>query len=252
MAVRKTRNPVQTLGLWFKRQPPKVKAFLSVIGGIVALVFLRFVVKDHDNLFVGAETVHSIGILVLVYKLLKEKTCAGEVGGWGQFPPVVYACYLLRLNPNLCSNCLNSDLTLACRVVPQVTGTHSYLPGRQAILQCYDGEGYTHLPGHCNSAGHLLGYLYDSVQAQVHSHGGSRQPAYLLCGRHTSLAAHPITHSYSLSPPFFTCCYHFMLVLCKEESCLRVADHFASPSAASTLRGSCLCNPSLDQSSYCE
>ncbi|KAF4347886.1 hypothetical protein G4B88_001056 [Cannabis sativa] len=60
-----------------KRQPPKVKAFLAVISGMTALVLLRFIVHDHDNLFVAAEAVHSIGISVLIYKLMKEKTCAG-------------------------------------------------------------------------------------------------------------------------------------------------------------------------------
>lgn len=62
---------------WVKRQPPKVKAFLSVVAGMAALVFLRFVVHDHDNLFVAAEAVHALGISVLIYKLTKERTCAG-------------------------------------------------------------------------------------------------------------------------------------------------------------------------------
>ncbi|MBA0771715.1 hypothetical protein Gotri_007197 [Gossypium trilobum] len=44
---------------------------------MAALVLLRFIVHDHDNLFVAAEAVHSIGISVLIYKLIKEKTCAG-------------------------------------------------------------------------------------------------------------------------------------------------------------------------------
>ena len=35
-------------------------------------------VHDHDNLFVAAETVHAIGIHVLIYKLVKENTCAGN------------------------------------------------------------------------------------------------------------------------------------------------------------------------------
>ncbi|KAF4398004.1 hypothetical protein G4B88_019725 [Cannabis sativa] len=43
---------------------------------MTALVLLRFIVHDHDNLFVAAEAVHSIGISVLIYKLMKEKTCA--------------------------------------------------------------------------------------------------------------------------------------------------------------------------------
>lgn len=62
---------------WFKRQPPKVKSFLAVFAAIFALIFIRFAIRDHDNLFVAAEAVHAIGIVVLIYKLTKEKTCAG-------------------------------------------------------------------------------------------------------------------------------------------------------------------------------
>lgn len=64
---------------WVKRQPPKVKAFISVVAGMAALVFLRFIVHDHDNLFVAAEICHALGIAVLIYKLTKEKTCAGLI-----------------------------------------------------------------------------------------------------------------------------------------------------------------------------
>eukprot|EP00250_Pteridium_aquilinum_P009857 c18982_g1_i1 orf=427-1254(-) len=77
LAGRRSRNPMRVLISWFKRQPPKVKSFLAVLGGIFTLVFIRFVVQDHDNLFVAAEAIHSIGIIVLIYKLTKEKTCAG-------------------------------------------------------------------------------------------------------------------------------------------------------------------------------
>ncbi|XP_073286420.1 uncharacterized protein [Primulina huaijiensis] len=75
--MRPTRRPFKAVWSWMRRQPPKVKAFLAVISGMVALVLLRAIVHDHDNLFVAAEAVHSIGILVLIYKLMKEKTCAG-------------------------------------------------------------------------------------------------------------------------------------------------------------------------------
>jgi len=44
---------------------------------MTALVLLRVIVHDHDNLFVAAEAVHSLGISVLIYKLTKERTCAG-------------------------------------------------------------------------------------------------------------------------------------------------------------------------------
>ncbi|KMT01463.1 hypothetical protein BVRB_9g214700 [Beta vulgaris subsp. vulgaris] len=75
--MRPQRRPIQTVMAWLRRQPPKVKAFLAVVAGMAALVLLRAVVRDHDNLFVAAEAVHAIGIAVLIYKLTKEKTCAG-------------------------------------------------------------------------------------------------------------------------------------------------------------------------------
>lgn len=71
------RRPIHAVATWVKRQPPKVKAFLAVVSAMAALVILRLVVEDHDNLFVAAETVHAVGISVLIYKLIKEKTCAG-------------------------------------------------------------------------------------------------------------------------------------------------------------------------------
>ncbi|XP_051132873.1 uncharacterized protein LOC127252644 [Andrographis paniculata] len=71
------RRPIQAVSTWMRRQPPKVKAFLAVIGGMMALVLLRAIVYDHDNLFIAAEAVHAIGISVLIYKLMKERTCAG-------------------------------------------------------------------------------------------------------------------------------------------------------------------------------
>jgi hypothetical protein len=64
---------------WVRRQPPKVKAFLAVVAGMAALVFIRFIVHDHDNLFVAAEAAHAVGIAVLIYKLTKERTCAGSL-----------------------------------------------------------------------------------------------------------------------------------------------------------------------------
>ncbi|KAL5730916.1 hypothetical protein ACHQM5_003698 [Ranunculus cassubicifolius] len=42
---------------------------------MTALVFLRFIVHDHDNLFVAAEAVHAIGSSILIYKLMKENSC---------------------------------------------------------------------------------------------------------------------------------------------------------------------------------
>ncbi|XP_042468815.1 ER lumen protein-retaining receptor erd-2.2-like [Zingiber officinale] len=77
--MRGTKRPIHEVATWVKRQPPKVKAFLCVVAGMAALVFLRFIVHvhDHDNLFVAAEAVHALGISVLIYKLTKGRTCAG-------------------------------------------------------------------------------------------------------------------------------------------------------------------------------
>uniref|UniRef100_A0A2N9FRJ9 ER lumen protein retaining receptor n=1 Tax=Fagus sylvatica TaxID=28930 RepID=A0A2N9FRJ9_FAGSY len=71
------KRPIHAVATWVRRQPPKIKAFLAVVSGIAALLFLRMVVHDHDNLFVSAEAVHALGISVLIFKLTKEKTCAG-------------------------------------------------------------------------------------------------------------------------------------------------------------------------------
>ncbi|KAH7523513.1 hypothetical protein FEM48_Zijuj06G0019400 [Ziziphus jujuba var. spinosa] len=76
-AMKAPRKPIHAVSTWLRRQPPKIKAFLAVVSGMTALVFLRLVVNDHDNLFVAAEAIHALGISVLIYKLMKEKTCAG-------------------------------------------------------------------------------------------------------------------------------------------------------------------------------
>lgn len=71
------KSPIQYVMSWIRRQPPKVKAFLGVVSAMTVLAFLRVVVHEHDNLFIASEAVHALGIAVLIYKLTKEKTCAG-------------------------------------------------------------------------------------------------------------------------------------------------------------------------------
>ncbi|KAJ7530708.1 hypothetical protein O6H91_14G015800 [Diphasiastrum complanatum] len=70
-------NPVRPLLRWLKKQPPKVKTFLGVLSGILALLLLRFMPFNRNNLFVVAESVHAVGILVLIYKLQRGRNCAG-------------------------------------------------------------------------------------------------------------------------------------------------------------------------------
>ncbi|CAN7085560.1 unnamed protein product [Brassica oleracea var. botrytis] len=75
--MKAAQKPIHAVTTWVRRQPPKVKAFLGVVSAMTAPVLLRVIVHDHDNLFVAAEAVHALGISVLIYKLTKEKTCAG-------------------------------------------------------------------------------------------------------------------------------------------------------------------------------
>eukprot|EP00250_Pteridium_aquilinum_P001373 c11575_g2_i1 orf=267-830(+) len=74
---RKSRNLVRPPILWFQRQPTKVKAFICVLASLFAIFGIKFMVRDHDNLFIASELIHSVGILVLIRKLTVEKTCAG-------------------------------------------------------------------------------------------------------------------------------------------------------------------------------
>ena len=73
------KSPIQTVMSWIRRQPPKVKAFFAVVTAMTVLVFLKVIVHEHDNLFIASEAVHALGISLLIYKLTKEKTCAGYI-----------------------------------------------------------------------------------------------------------------------------------------------------------------------------
>ncbi|GAU24982.1 hypothetical protein TSUD_312170 [Trifolium subterraneum] len=75
--MKATKRPIYAVTKWLRRQPPKMKLFLATLLAFLALLFLRMVVHDHDNLFVAAELVHALGISLLIYKLAQEKTCAG-------------------------------------------------------------------------------------------------------------------------------------------------------------------------------
>lgn len=73
------KRPIQVLQQWLRRQPPKIKTLLAFVSAVSALIVIRMVVYDHDNLFIAAEAVHALGISVLIYKLATEKTCAGNL-----------------------------------------------------------------------------------------------------------------------------------------------------------------------------
>jgi hypothetical protein len=110
---------------WVRRQPPKVKAFLAVVAGMAALVFIRFIVHDHDNLFVAAEAAHALGIGVLIYKLTKERTCAGSLA-----PPLLFAPLFPKAIPSIRRARMippRPDLFFSRKVMPFFSTFSAYL-----------------------------------------------------------------------------------------------------------------------------
>ncbi|XP_068655337.1 uncharacterized protein [Aristolochia californica] len=74
---RGVRDPVNKLFGWVRRRSAKVKTFLGTVATVSALVALWYFVRDHNHFFVASEAVHAAGIVVLIYKLTKKKTCSG-------------------------------------------------------------------------------------------------------------------------------------------------------------------------------
>ncbi|KAJ7543375.1 hypothetical protein O6H91_09G034800 [Diphasiastrum complanatum] len=70
---KKLRSPL----LWVKRQSIRVKVVLGVLASIAALVFLKIAVVNHNYMFIASEAIHTIGIIILIYKLQRKKSCAG-------------------------------------------------------------------------------------------------------------------------------------------------------------------------------
>ncbi|CAA7396204.1 unnamed protein product [Spirodela intermedia] len=77
MGKLRARDPVNVLFGWVRRQSVKVKAFLGAVTALIVLAALKLTVRDHNHFFVASEAVHAAGILVLVYKLARQKTCSG-------------------------------------------------------------------------------------------------------------------------------------------------------------------------------
>eukprot|EP00268_Persea_americana_P010557 TRINITY_DN1430_c0_g1_i10.p1 TRINITY_DN1430_c0_g1~~TRINITY_DN1430_c0_g1_i10.p1 ORF type:complete len:275 (+),score=35.66 TRINITY_DN1430_c0_g1_i10:2383-3207(+) len=74
---RGSRDPVNRLFGWVRRQSMKVKTFLAVASVLCSLVALKVLVPDHNHFFVASEAIHAAGIMVLIYKLTRQNTCSG-------------------------------------------------------------------------------------------------------------------------------------------------------------------------------
>ncbi|KAM7264844.1 hypothetical protein ACFE04_002527 [Oxalis oulophora] len=68
---------INALYLWVRRRSMKVKAIMGAFMVLCLLVALKIFVKDTDHFYIASESVHAAGILALIYKLIRKKTCAG-------------------------------------------------------------------------------------------------------------------------------------------------------------------------------
>ncbi|KFK39819.1 hypothetical protein AALP_AA3G292500 [Arabis alpina] len=77
MGKRRGVSAVNVAFGWLRQQSNKVKIGLGIILSLILVVFLKFTVKNHNHFFVASELIHAAGILILIYKLTRQKTCSG-------------------------------------------------------------------------------------------------------------------------------------------------------------------------------
>lgn len=79
MGTRRGRSPaiVNAMLGWLERQPMKVKCCLGAAFMVISLVALKLFVKKYAYFFIGSESIHAAGIIVLIYKLTTKNTCSG-------------------------------------------------------------------------------------------------------------------------------------------------------------------------------
>ncbi|RVW99780.1 ER lumen protein-retaining receptor 1-B [Vitis vinifera] len=93
---------------WVERQPMKVKILVGVLILGFCLVGLRHLMK-YDNgfpLFMASQFIHLSGIIILIFKLIKTKTCSGT----SIFSSASY--FDLNFNYLIAVNLLTSGLSL--------------------------------------------------------------------------------------------------------------------------------------------
>ncbi|KAF8014655.1 hypothetical protein BT93_H0459 [Corymbia citriodora subsp. variegata] len=74
--MEKKKNLPVVVG-WMRRQPMKVKVPVVASVMVACLVVLKLTVKNHAHFFVASELSHAVGLLVLGYKLIRQRTCSG-------------------------------------------------------------------------------------------------------------------------------------------------------------------------------
>ncbi|XP_021720104.1 putative ER lumen protein-retaining receptor C28H8.4 [Chenopodium quinoa] len=74
---RATPTAVKQLSRWIRSRSVRQLVTMASIAAFIFLVLLKVFVKNHTYFYVAAQLAHSIGILVLIYKLTITKTCSG-------------------------------------------------------------------------------------------------------------------------------------------------------------------------------
>ncbi|GMH02483.1 hypothetical protein Nepgr_004322 [Nepenthes gracilis] len=77
MGRRRTSSAVDVLFQWIRKQSMRVRVFLAAVAAVCLLVALKYTVRNHNHFFVASESIHAVGIIVLIYKLTRKKTCSG-------------------------------------------------------------------------------------------------------------------------------------------------------------------------------
>lgn len=75
---RKLAGVTMVARAWIGRKPLRTKAVIGAAAAAAVLLLLWIFVNDHGFIFFAAELSHVAGISFLIYKLIKDRICAGE------------------------------------------------------------------------------------------------------------------------------------------------------------------------------
>ncbi|KNA20702.1 hypothetical protein SOVF_049910 [Spinacia oleracea] len=74
---RATPTAVKQLSRWIRSRSVRQQVGMASMAAFILLILMKVFVKNYTYFYVAAQLAHSIGILVLIYKLTITKTCSG-------------------------------------------------------------------------------------------------------------------------------------------------------------------------------
>ncbi|XP_021736931.1 putative ER lumen protein-retaining receptor C28H8.4 [Chenopodium quinoa] len=74
---RATPTAVKQLSRWIRSRSVRQLVTMASIAAFIFLILLKLFVRNYTYFYIAAQLAHSIGILVLIYKLTITKTCSG-------------------------------------------------------------------------------------------------------------------------------------------------------------------------------